>query len=143
MNRNIISLAALALTVGVSSVSCVSRPADDSQAQADAYAVECERVAAAYRDSIKLARDSATVLRLSENMAEAITNIGYRYPADIYLQVSESHNESISRLTLRMVELRDSILYRLAHPLAAADTVAADSVAAAQTMSNKPVDSLK
>ena len=104
MNRNIISLAALALTVGVSSVSCVSRPADDSQAQADAYAVECERVAAAYRDSIKLARDSATVLRLSENMAEAITNIGYRYPADIYLQVSESHNESISLSLIHISE---------------------------------------
>lgn len=85
-------------------------------------------IASQYRDSVKLARDSATVLRLMDDLDDALTKLNYRYPADIYISSSESQNDVLARVVMRTVELRDSILYRLAHPKTASGTAATDSV---------------
>lgn len=85
-------------------------------------------LACQYRDSIKLARDSASVLRLMDGLDDALTKLNYRYPADIYINSSENQNDNLARVIIRTVELRDSILYRLAHPVVASDTVATDSL---------------
>lgn len=85
-------------------------------------------LACQYRDSIKLAKDSASVLRLMDGLDDALTKLNYRYPADIYINSSENQNDNLARVIIRTVELRDSILYRLAHPVIASDTVATDSL---------------
>ena len=87
-------------------------------------------IASRYRDSVKLAKDSATVLRLMTELDDALTKLNYRYPADIYINSSENQNDVLARVVMRTVALRDSNLYRLAHPQTANDTTAAaDSVA--------------
>lgn len=119
--------------------SCVSKPKDQSQEQASKLMSRSIRIACQYRDSIKLSHDSASVLRLMEAYDEALTKLNYDFPPDIYLNSSEAQNESLAKINARIVQLRDSILFRLAHPVQRVDT---DSVAvptAQTTMSNKPV----
>lgn len=84
---------------------------------------EAINTACLYRDSIKLAKDSATVNRLMADLDIAMTKLNYRYPADIYVNSSENHNELLAKVTERIVELRDSILYSIAHSPIANDTV--------------------
>lgn len=115
-------------------VSCNTKSKDNTDEQTAALVRDCEEVAAMYRDSIKLAKDSATVLRLSDAMDEALTKVNYKYAPDLYLNISESQNGKIAALTLRAVELRDSVLYSFAHP----QRVLSDSVGKDHTMSNKP-----
>lgn len=85
-------------------------------------------LACQYRDSIKLAKDSASVLRLMNDLDDAMTKLNYRYPADIYINSSENQNDNLAQVLMRTVELRDSILYRLAHPVSASDTIPTDSI---------------
>lgn len=83
-----------------------------------------------YTDSMKNAKDSATVLRLSEEFEEALTNLNFKYPADADIEMSEGENDTLANLNLSFAHLRDSLLYRIAHPLVlAADSVASDSTA--------------
>ncbi len=106
---------ALAVILIAVLVSCNTKTKDDTVEQTAALVRECEEVAALYRDSIKLAEDSATVLRLFDAMDVALTTVNYKYAPDLYLHISESQNEKIAALILRAVELRDSILYSFAH----------------------------
>lgn len=119
--------------------SCVSKPKDQSQEQASELMSRSIRIACQYRDSIKLSRDSASVLRLMEAYDDTLTRLNYDFPPDIYLNSSEAQNEALAEVNARIVHLRDSILYRLANPVQRVDT---DSVAvpvAPTSMSNKPV----
>lgn len=79
---------------------------------------------------MRLAKDSATVLRLSEGFEEALTHLNFEYPADADIDMSEGENDTLANMNLRFAHLRDSLLYRIAHPLVlAADSIAADSTA--------------
>lgn len=68
-----------------------------------------------YLDSLKFAKDSAEVERLSKAYEEAITNLNYSYPPDLGLEISEGENDTLTNITLKYVALRDSLLYRFAH----------------------------
>ena len=62
---------------------------------------------------MKLAKDSATVLRLMQDFDDRMTKLNYKYPADVFLYTNESHDEALTNVTLRIVELRDSVLLSL------------------------------
>ena len=81
-----------------------------------------------YTDSTKASRDSATLLALAERFDKKLTNLNYEYPPETTLMFTEGENDTVIRLTARYVELRDSLLYRFAHPLEVRDTVASDSL---------------
>lgn len=81
-----------------------------------------------YTDSLDMAKDSASILRIDKNYDEALTKLNYDYPADTDLLISEGENDTLTNLTLKYVSLRDSLLYRLAHPLVLRpDSLATDS----------------
>lgn len=78
-----------------------------------------------YTDSIRSAKDSTTVLRLFKELDDSLTRINYAYPADTFIEMNEGQNDTLSNMLTRVVTLKDSILYRLAHPLVLKDTIAA------------------
>lgn len=73
-----------------------------------------------YTDSLGLARDSATVLRLSKDLEDEITRLNYSFPSETYLGMTEGANDTLIRLTDRFAALRDSLLRRFGE--APADT---------------------
>ena len=92
---------------------CVQKSNDDNAATARQLMQESIDLACAYRDSVKLAKDSATVLRLMQDFDDRMTKLNYKYPADVFLYANESHDEALTNVTLRIVELRDSVLLSL------------------------------
>lgn len=94
-----------------------------------------------YTDSMMAARDSITVLGLSERLNNQLTVLNFDCPSDTDLEITEGENDTLMMLTDRIVNLRDSLLYRFAHPLTSADSLAADSVAIRDA--RIPLDSAK
>lgn len=85
-----------------------------------------------YIDSLGIARDSVTVLRLSKNLEDEITRINYSFPSDTYLAMSEGANDTLTRLTVSFARQRDSLLRRFSEvPVEADSTVRADSLSVA------------
>lgn len=107
--RKLLCIAMLpALTAG-----CVQKSNDNNATAASQLMKESIDLACAYRDSVKLAKDSATVLRLMQDFDDRMTKLNYKYPADVFLYANESHDEALTNVTLRIVELRDSVLLSL------------------------------
>lgn len=92
---------------------CVKKSNDDNAATARQLMQESIDLACTYRDSVKLAKDSVTVLRLMQDFDDRMTKLNYKYPADVFLYANESHDEALTNITLRIVELRDSVLLSL------------------------------
>lgn len=92
---------------------CVQKSNDNNAAAARQLMQESIDLACTYRDSVKLAKDSATVLRLMQDFDDRMTKLNYKYPADVFLYANESHDEALTNITLRIVELRDSVLLSL------------------------------
>lgn len=92
---------------------CVKKSNDNNATAASQLMKESIDLACAYRDSVKLAKDSATVLRLMHDFDDNMTKLNYKYPADVFLYANESHDEALTNVTLRIVELRDSVLLSL------------------------------
>ncbi|MCM1369822.1 MAG: hypothetical protein NC204_05555 [Candidatus Amulumruptor caecigallinarius] len=79
-----------------------------------------------YTDSLKLAKDSAEVLRLSANYEDAMTKLNFSFPSDIDQKMSEGENDTIKRASMNFVALRDSLLIILSGRTAqVADSLAA------------------
>lgn len=80
-----------------------------------------------YIDSLRGAKDSAAVHGLSERYEEALTHLQFEYPAETYLQIEEGKNDTLTRLTLRYAELRDSLLRRMGS-IEKSDSLSKDSI---------------
>lgn len=113
-------------------VACSPSSENVSRDEEVLLASETLKTSKAYIDSMALAHDSATVLALMQNYEHAITKIYYSHTPDLYLQLSESENDSITKLTMRLLSIKDSLLYRFSHPLPAPsliiDSIPADSI---------------
>ena len=81
-----------------------------------------------YTDSISEAKDSAKIESLYSSFDNALTKLNYKHTADTDLRLSEAQNDTLTKATLRLVHLRDSLLYKFAHPLNSVDSAATDSV---------------
>lgn len=82
-----------------------------------------------YTDSISHATDSASAERLYTVFEDKLTKLNFEYPADTDLDMDEGMNDTLIRASKRLVIVRDSILYQLAHRKAPTDSIPADSVA--------------
>ena len=74
-----------------------------------------EREKALVSNSIRrlsVARDSATVKRIAEEYDKEMTKLNFSYPVDTDWDISESENDTIQRLSMKYVSLRDSLLDR-------------------------------
>lgn len=87
----------------------------------------------AYTDSMAQCGDSAFIERVDANFERNITAINFKYPPNTYLEISEDENDTIAQLTGKYTGLRDSMLYRLAHPLLIVDTLVIDTISKANT----------
>ncbi len=91
---------------------------------------ESVRLTRLYTDSIRAARDSAAVNRLDEDYEKRLTDINMRHPVDTDLAVSEGENDTLIRMNVRYVFLRDSLLEAFSHNAhLAVDTVEAKTEA--------------
>lgn len=111
--------------------SCGRNQADPDRNEARSLYLESREMIEKYIDSLKLAKDSATLLDLDERYEEGISDLNFKYNERIVLKVSEGENDSLTQLTLRYIHLRDSLLHRLSQPVLAADSVQSDSLPAA------------
>lgn len=128
--RKLLYLSVIAICGGVmpSLFGCSGR--NDNKRGADARVLyeKSLRLIKIYSDSLAVAKDSASVERLFKAYDDAVTRLNFDYPADTGLEISEGENDTLTNLTLRFVELRDSLLYRFAHPLVIApDSLAGDT----------------
>lgn len=83
-----------------------------------------------YNDSLSRANDSATVLRLMDNLLVKLTRLNFELPPNTDLELSEDENDTIYKLTSKIIALRDKRLSSLSRDsLAKRDSVArADSI---------------
>lgn len=110
------------------SVSCNRKEVSKSEIEADQLYHKSVKLTEEYTDSMTLAKDSATVLRLDQNLDDRLTKLNYEYSAEAYLEISQGQNDTLTNLTLRYVSIRDSLLYRFANPVSSVDSIATDSV---------------
>ncbi|MDE5789929.1 MAG: hypothetical protein K2H96_01690 [Muribaculaceae bacterium] len=83
-----------------------------------------------YTDSFAMATDSVTLLGLNERFSSSLTALNFKYPSETCLEISEGENDTLTNLTERIIDLRDSLLYVYAHP------VVSDSLVSDSTMLN-------
>lgn len=86
-----------------------------------------------YTDSIKQARDSATVLRLDKALDNDITKVNAEYSPEAALKISEGENDTLTMMTMKFINLRDTLLRKLSktHPTDSipTDTIPTDTAA--------------
>lgn len=122
------ALAAFAVLVGACSHS--GQPTDADRAR-ELYRHNLALLRS-YTDSLSVARDSDRVLSLFSRFDDAVTKLNYNYPPDTDRLISEGENDTLARMTLRLVSLRDSLLYRFAHPVVPTDSsLSVDSISQA------------
>lgn len=116
--RRLLYFAGIALSaIVIGATSCGNSEGDARGKSARELYEKTIRLNARYTDSLRVAKDSATVERLSKSYEEALTRLNFEYPADTDLEMSEGENDTLVNINLRYVSLRDSLLYRFAHPI--------------------------
>lgn len=91
-----------------------------------------------YTDKMSAAKDSATVHKLDSAYEADITKLNFAYDANTVLEISESENDTLSSMTIKFAAVRDSLLYRFAHPIVhASDSIAADTAKSAAAHTSK------
>lgn len=129
--HGIVAMLSILLVSGMAA--CSSKSKDNKQIMENRLYKESVAVTKVYLDSMNAATDSVTADRILENYDNAMTRVNYKYDPDLYLELRESENDELAGLTMKVVALHDSVLWRLAHPKAPLvllpdSTVKADSI---------------
>ena len=124
--RKIIYVIAISL-IGLVAESCQEKRPDEGRENATQLYNRSVSLTRQYIDSLRGAKDSAAVNGLSERYEEALTHLQFEYPAATYLEIEEGKNDTLTRLTLRYAELRDSLLRRMSST-EKSDSLATDSI---------------
>ncbi len=117
LRMRVLPCVALACVAGMTVTGCGPKKDYGRSEAARSLYERCLSTTMLYTDSLRDARDSATVLRLSACLDYELARINYVFPPDTDLDVSEGENDTLTNLTDKFVLLRDSLLYRFAHPL--------------------------
>lgn len=109
---------------------CRKRQPDNDIADIKSLVAETISLTNKYYDSISMARDSFEVKRLMTNFDDALTKINYKHKPDLYLQMHDGDNDTISRAILRVVAKKDSVLFNKGRRsiVVNGDTISLDSV---------------
>lgn len=125
----ILSISVLTLSLVGTLGSCVEKKENNLTAEAQSLFEKSREITLRYTDSLCQAKDSATLLRLISGYEDRMTKLNFEYPAETDLVIDEGQNDTLIKLSLRYISVRDSMLYRIAHTEMFRDTLAADSVA--------------
>lgn len=101
--------------VTFTAISCSSGDGNARNPKARELYLKSLKLAKAYTDSIQNARDSAEIVRLSKAYETALTNLNYAYPADLGLEISEGENDTLVKVTMRYVAVRDAKLKNIGY----------------------------
>ncbi len=104
-------------------VACGNRNTEGRDPQARQLYEKSVGLTKRYIDSLTHVADSASIERISKGYESAITKLNYEFAPDVYVDISEGENDTLTMLTLRFITLRDSLVYRLAHPLQLPDSL--------------------
>lgn len=120
----------VALTLGLAGVcACGSKEETKRDPKVRDLYVRSLKLGRVYSDSILHAPDSAEVERLSKAYDNAVTRLNYNYQPDLSLEISEGENDTLTKVTMRFVALRDSIL----DSFAVKQKISQDSVSTSQS----------
>lgn len=98
-------------------ISCAKKEQFSLREQASSLYKESCELLELYTDSMSIAKDSLAVEGLEFRLDDKLAKINFRYPPNTDLEISEDENSNIIKLTDRYVSIRDSLLYRFAHPV--------------------------
>ncbi|MDE6006024.1 MAG: hypothetical protein K2G67_00490 [Muribaculaceae bacterium] len=87
-----------------------------------------------YADSISRASDSLNINRLFAAYDENLTKLNFEYPPDADLDMNEGQNDTLIRLSRKIVLLRDSMLAQAAHKPLHTDSITSDSIAVTDSL---------
>lgn len=93
---------------------CGSKKTEGRNPQARQLYLNSLRLCKVYTDSMKHAGDSSEILRLGKAYDESLSKLEYNYPPDLGLEISEGENDTLTKLTLRFISVRDSVMKMLA-----------------------------
>lgn len=98
-------------------VACRHKETSQLEIEADQLYHKSVELTKHYTDSMAKAKDSTTVIRLSQGLEDKITKLNYEYRPEAYLEISQGQNDTLTNLTLRFASMRDSLLYQLSKPV--------------------------
>lgn len=124
------------LIIALSFGSCVRKESHSLRDEAIALYNDSRQLTETYIDSIENAGDSATLLGIASRFEEKLAKVNFHYPANTDLEITEDENDTLSTLTTRYVFLRDSLLYRFAHPILLRPDSTQTQEDSSQTISN-------
>lgn len=107
----------LAMSVIQITVACQHKETSQLEIEADQLYHKSVELTKHYTDSMAKAKDSTTVIRLSQGLEDKITKLNYEYRPEAYLEISQGQNDTLTNLTLRFASMRDSLLYQLSKPV--------------------------
>lgn len=92
---------------------CGNKPADRSAEEAGELFRRSAALTRRYTDSLKSARDSVRISALSEAHDKAVTELNFEYRPDTDHAMTEGQNDTLAAVTLRYIQVRDSVLASL------------------------------
>ena len=105
---------------------CKEKKDENSNIAADKLFEKSLLLLTAYTDSLKTARDSAHVESLARAFESKINAVNFEFPPDTDLKLSQEENDSLIKMTDRLVDARISRLKWFATP--SQDSVPTDSL---------------
>ena len=105
---------------------CKEKKDENSNIAADKLFEKSLLLLTAYTDSLKTARDSAHVESLARAFESKINAVNFEFPPDTDLKLSKEENDSLIKMTDRLVDARISRLKWFATP--SQDSVPTDSL---------------
>lgn len=123
----ILLYAAISAMIILSAISCAERKDNSKREQTRDLFQKSATLARKYIDSISSAKDTASLLALSERYDKELTRLNYEYPAGTDTEMTEGENDTLTSLIVRFVNLKDSLLkaYAKTEPV---DSLPTDSV---------------
>ena len=105
---------------------CKEKSDENSNIAADKLFEKSLLLLTAYTDSLKTAKDSAHVESLARAFESKINAVNFEFPPDTDLKLSQEENDSLIKMTDRLVDARISRLKWFATP--SQDSVPTDSL---------------
>ena len=104
------ALTSLIIFLSIMLFSCNGTKDNSRDAEVKSLYIQSRDLALNYTDSIRNAKDSIEVKRLSDSFEDALTKLNYSFPPDLGLEISEARNDTLSHLILNFASLRDARL---------------------------------
>ncbi len=86
-----------------------------------------------FTDSVLNAKDSNLILSADKRFEHDLTALNFKYPNETCLEISEGENDTLTSMTERYVHIRDSVLFRLSHPIEQKDSLSNESEQSTQS----------